>query len=57
MKIKCQSINHCGIKFYNLLPNDIINSSSFYLFKNKLLDWIKDTELNLDKLIYPHRYV
>ena len=53
----CQSINHCGIKFYNLLPNDIINSRSFYLFKNKLLDWIKDTELNLDKLIYPHRYV
>ena len=57
MKIKCQSINHCGIKFYNLLPNDMINSSSFYLFKNKLLDWIKDTELNLDKLIYPYRYV
>ena len=31
----CQSINHCGIKFYSLVPNDIINSSSFYLFKNK----------------------
>ena len=35
----CQSISHCGIKFYNLLPNDIINSSSFYLLKNKFLDW------------------
>ena len=45
------------ITFYSLLPNDIINSSSFNLFKNKLLDWIKDTELNFDKLIYPQRYV
>ena len=51
----CQSINHCGINF--IIPNDLVDSDSFYLIINMLLNWIKDTELNLDKLIYPHGYV
>ena len=53
----CQSITHCGIKFYNILPDDIVNSCSFHIFKHKLLEWIKLSHLELDRLIYPHRYV
>ena len=52
----CQSVTHCGIKFYNMLPEDIIDSRSLCIFKHKLLDWLKNTDFKLDSIILPHRF-
>ena len=52
----CQSISHCGKKFYNMLPDSLTCSYSIDVFKCKLYKWLKENTIDLNSIILPHRY-
>ena len=52
----CQSILNIGAKIYNVIPDHIKANYRSFKFKQKLTDWLFQENIDITRIVFPHRF-